>query len=160
MNSASESVRSSLDSFFESSAADLEMTVENLCVSVAHLSQSRSQHARGVARVLSYTSVVLLPTLTSLFQHLGLQNYGGDLLGEGFCDEHLENTNSNQIKRDILSTGLFTSVCCWNGWTSGFHTPEITQELLLSTWPFRSLKLAFIRPLSRHRATGAYCLPH
>uniref|UniRef100_H3C4X6 Ryanodine receptor 2b (cardiac) n=1 Tax=Tetraodon nigroviridis TaxID=99883 RepID=H3C4X6_TETNG len=80
MNSASESVRSSLDSFFESSAADLEMTVENLCVSVARLSQSRSQHARGVARVLSYTSVVLLPTLTSLFQHLGLQNYGGDLL--------------------------------------------------------------------------------
>lgn len=90
MKSTPESVQSSLDSFFESSAADLEMTVENLSVGLACLPQSRNQHARGVARVLSYTSTVLLPTLASLFQHLGLQNYGGDLLGEGFLDAHLE----------------------------------------------------------------------
>lgn len=90
MQSAPESVQTSLDSFFESSAVDLEMTVENLSVSVACLPQSRNHHVRGVARVLSYTSTVLLPTLTSLFQHLGLQNYGGDLLGEGLLDVHLE----------------------------------------------------------------------
>lgn len=90
MKSAPESVRSSLDSFFESSAADLEMTVENLSVSLACLPQSRKQHARGVARVLSYTSTVLLPTLTSLFQHLVFQNHGEELLGEGFLKAHLE----------------------------------------------------------------------
>lgn len=90
MKWAPESVRSSLDSFFESSAADLETTVENLSVSSARLPQSRNQHARGAARVPSYTSAVLLPTLTSLFQHLGLHNYGGDLLGEGFPEARLE----------------------------------------------------------------------
>ncbi|XP_056903963.1 ryanodine receptor 2-like isoform X5 [Takifugu flavidus] len=80
MKSAPESVHSSLNSFFETSAADLEMTVENLSMNMACLPQIRNQHARGAARVLSHTSSVLLPMLTSLFQHLGLQNYGGDLL--------------------------------------------------------------------------------
>lgn len=156
MKWAPESVQSSLDAFFESSAADLEMTVENLSVSLACLPQSRNQHARSVARVLSYTSTVLLPTLTSLFQHLGLQNFGRDLLGEGFCDAHLE-VPTNQIKLNIPSFGLFSSVCCGKGCTSGFHTPEVTQELLLSTLPFRSLKLALIKGLCHgHRATGAY----
>lgn len=90
MKSAPEFVQSSLDSFFESSAADLETTVENLSVNLASLPQSRNQHTKGVARVLSYTSTVLLPTLTSLFQHLGLQNHGGDLLGEAFLDAYPE----------------------------------------------------------------------
>uniref|UniRef100_A0A3B4UXI4 Ryanodine receptor 2-like n=1 Tax=Seriola dumerili TaxID=41447 RepID=A0A3B4UXI4_SERDU len=78
---APESVQASLHSFFEAAAADLEMTVENLSVTLVSLPQSRSQQARGVAKVLSYTTSVLLPTLTSLFQHLGNQNYGVDLLG-------------------------------------------------------------------------------
>ncbi|KAG7228617.1 hypothetical protein INR49_013303 [Caranx melampygus] len=42
--------------------------------------KSRSQQARGVAKVLNYTFSILLPTLTSLFQHLGTQNYGEDVL--------------------------------------------------------------------------------
>lgn len=66
------------------------MTVENLSMNMAGLPQSRNQHARGAARVLNYTSSVLLPMLTSLFQHLGLQNYGGDLLGNGFLVVHPE----------------------------------------------------------------------
>lgn len=66
------------------------MTVENLSMNMACLPQIRNQHARGAARVLSHTSSVLLPMLTSLFQHLGLQNYGGDLLGNGFLVVHLE----------------------------------------------------------------------
>lgn len=89
MKSAPESIQASLHSFFETAAADLEMTVENLSVSLVCLPQSRNQHARGVAKVLSYTTSVLLPTLTSLFQHLGIQNYGLDLLGKGYLDAHL-----------------------------------------------------------------------
>ncbi|XP_074531886.1 ryanodine receptor 2 [Halichoeres trimaculatus] len=80
MNSAPESIQASLHSFFEAAAADLEMTVENLSVTLVCLPQSRSQQARGVAKVLSYTTSILIPTLTSLFQHLGIQNYGADLL--------------------------------------------------------------------------------
>lgn len=62
------------------------MTVENLSVTLVCLPQSRSQQARGVAKVLSYTTSILLPTLTSLFQHLGIQNYGVDLLGKSYFD--------------------------------------------------------------------------
>ncbi|XP_059214929.1 ryanodine receptor 2 [Centropristis striata] len=80
MKSAPESIQACLHSFFEAAAADLEMTVENLSVTLVCLPQSKSQQARGVAKVLSFTTSVLLPTLTSLFQHLGNQNYGVDLL--------------------------------------------------------------------------------
>ncbi|XP_028459753.1 LOW QUALITY PROTEIN: ryanodine receptor 2 [Perca flavescens] len=80
MKSAPESIQASLHSFFEEAAADLEMTVENLSVTMVCLPQSRSQQARGVAKVISFTTSILLPTLTSLFQHLGNQNYGVDLL--------------------------------------------------------------------------------
>lgn len=86
MKSAPEFIQASLHSFFEAAAADLEMTVENLSVTLICLPQSRSQQARGVAKVLSFTTSVLLPTLTSLFQHLGNQHFGVLLLGEGDFD--------------------------------------------------------------------------
>lgn len=90
MNSAPESIQTSLHSFFEAAATDLELTVENLSVTLGCLPQSRNQSARGVAKVLGFTTAVLLPTLTSLFQHLGNQNYGVDLLGKGDLDvDHL-----------------------------------------------------------------------
>lgn len=88
MKSAPDSIQASLHSFFEAAAADVEMTVENLSVSLVCLPQSRNQHARGIAKVLSYTTTILLPTLTSLFQHLGNQNYGVDLLGKGNLNNH------------------------------------------------------------------------
>lgn len=71
------------------------MTVENLSVNLVSLPQSRNQHARGTAKVLSYTTSVLLPTLTSLFQHLGNCNYGVDLLGEGTLIIILEKGKKN-----------------------------------------------------------------
>uniref|UniRef100_A0A665VDB3 Ryanodine receptor 2b (cardiac) n=1 Tax=Echeneis naucrates TaxID=173247 RepID=A0A665VDB3_ECHNA len=80
MTLAPDSIQTPLHSFFEAAAADLEMTVETLSVTLPSLPQSRSQQARGVAKVLGYTTSILLPTLTSLFQHLGNQNYGVDLM--------------------------------------------------------------------------------
>uniref|UniRef100_A0A3Q3G0A9 Ryanodine receptor 2b (cardiac) n=1 Tax=Labrus bergylta TaxID=56723 RepID=A0A3Q3G0A9_9LABR len=80
MKSAPESIQASLHSFFEAAAADLEMIVENLSVTLVCLPQSRSQQAKGVAKVLSYSSSILVPTLTSLFRHLCIQNFGEDLL--------------------------------------------------------------------------------
>lgn len=90
MKSAPDSIQSSLHSFFEAAAADLEMAVENLSVNLVSLPQSRNQHSRGTAKVLSYTTSVLLPTLTSLFQHLGNCSHGVDLLGEGNADHRPE----------------------------------------------------------------------
>ncbi|XP_070398109.1 ryanodine receptor 2 isoform X1 [Nothobranchius furzeri] len=72
------SVRTSMDSFFEAAAADLEMTVEK----VSEV-QSRGQLAKGVVTILDYTTSILLPTLTSLFHHLIKQKDGPDLLVGG-----------------------------------------------------------------------------
>ncbi|XP_047459189.1 ryanodine receptor 2 isoform X2 [Mugil cephalus] len=82
VNLAPESIQTSLHLFFEAAAADLEMTVDKLSETVV-LPQSRGQQARGVAKVLGYTSSVLIPTLTSLFHHLASHNYGVDLLVGG-----------------------------------------------------------------------------
>lgn len=162
MKSASEAVQSSLNLFFEASAADLEMTVENLSVNLACLSQSRNQHTRGVARVLSYTSSVLLPTLTSLFQHLGLQNSGGDLLGKGFLDEHLEIptlTRWNMIFHRLANLCPRYVV----EMDEQLDSTPVSSHRSFSCphYPFRSLKLALIKHLCHgHRATWAYCLAH
>ena len=75
MKTAPESARVSLRSFFEAAAVDLEMTVENLSMT-QNLTQSR-----GVAQILDYTNTTLLPTLTSIFEHLSHNQYGEDLLG-------------------------------------------------------------------------------
>ncbi|KAM9726666.1 ryanodine receptor 2-like [Menidia menidia] len=75
-----ESIQTSLHSFFEAAAADLEMAVEKLSETLVSGPQNRSQLNRGVTKVLSYTASILLPTLTSLFHHLANQNYGIDLL--------------------------------------------------------------------------------
>ncbi|KAM8858474.1 ryanodine receptor 2 isoform 7-T11 [Spinachia spinachia] len=79
MNSAPESIHVSLHSFFEAAATDLEMTVENLTLVCSPQRRNHPAIIRG-AKVLSFPTSVLLPTLTSLFQHLGKQNYGVDIL--------------------------------------------------------------------------------
>lgn len=115
MKSAPESIQASLNSFFEAAAADLEMTVENLSVNLVCLPQSRNQHARGTAKVMGYTMSVLLPTLTSLFQHLGNCNYGVDLLGEGNASHHLakRKNNSHTTKKVCLTMLNLTGKTCF-----------------------------------------------
>ncbi|MEQ2172783.1 hypothetical protein GOODEAATRI_024944, partial [Goodea atripinnis] len=80
MASASESIQTSLHSFFEAATADLEMSVEKISETSP---QSRGQLSRGVVIFLNYTTSILIPTLTSLFHHLGNQNYGVDVLVGG-----------------------------------------------------------------------------
>ncbi|XP_041866038.1 ryanodine receptor 2 isoform X2 [Melanotaenia boesemani] len=80
MKLAPVSVQTSLHSYFEAAAADLEMTVENISETLVSVPQSRGQLAKGVAKIVNYTTSILLPTLTSLFHHLGNRNYGVDIL--------------------------------------------------------------------------------
>ncbi|XP_012989669.2 ryanodine receptor 2 isoform X4 [Esox lucius] len=74
METAPESARVSLQSFFEDAAVDLEMAFENI-----FMTQSRTQ-SREVAQILDYTTTCLLPTLTAMFEHLSNNKFGEDLL--------------------------------------------------------------------------------
>lgn len=177
MKSAPDSLQASLHSFFEAAAADLETTVENLSVNLACLPQSRNQHARGAAKVLSYTMSVLLPTLTSLFQHLGNCNYGVELLGEGSAD-HRPGKKKKKIptrhkgsasydarfdKQNVLSVFAlaFTPICYWVKWTAVSHTPWIHSGTPSPPYYLTPLKLALVKCVCcSHRAAGAYCLSH
>ncbi|XP_069548702.1 ryanodine receptor 2 [Brachyistius frenatus] len=104
MKSAPESIQTSLRSFFEAAAADLETTVEHLNETLVAMPQSRGQLARGVAKVLNYTTSILLPTLTSLFHHLGNQNYGVDLLVGGI------QVSCYRILNSLYSLGTSSSI--------------------------------------------------
>ncbi|XP_076849219.1 ryanodine receptor 3 isoform X1 [Brachyhypopomus gauderio] len=77
MKSGSELVKAGVRTFFENAAEDLEKTVENL--KLGKLGQSRTQ-MKGVAQVINYTTVALLPILTALFQHITQHQFGVDLL--------------------------------------------------------------------------------
>lgn len=174
MKSSPESIQVSVHSFFEAAAADLEMTVENLSVTMVCLTQSRSQQARGVAKVLSHTTSILLPTLTALFQHLGIQNSGVDLLGKGFLRVH-PTINSNKCNLLTHHLNKVKLKLLLHVFYSLSHFPlyamELEEQLVstplkslgdthLSTSSSTSLKPALIKCLSHgHRAAGAYCPP-
>ncbi|XP_074978445.1 ryanodine receptor 1 isoform X5 [Caretta caretta] len=77
MKSGPEIVKAGLRSFFESASEDIEKMVENL--KLGKVSQSRTQ-VKGVAQNINYTTVVLLPVLTSLFEHIAQHQFGDDVI--------------------------------------------------------------------------------
>ncbi|XP_053408017.1 ryanodine receptor-like isoform X6 [Mercenaria mercenaria] len=74
-----EIVRSSLLPFFNNAADDLANLVDNL-------QKGRFSHVKGTitrgATSLNYVHMVLLPVLSSLFDHLGRNKFGPDLIGK------------------------------------------------------------------------------
>ncbi|XP_029456052.1 LOW QUALITY PROTEIN: ryanodine receptor 3 [Rhinatrema bivittatum] len=77
MKSGSELVKASVRSFFENAAEDLEKTLENL--KLGKFTHSRTQ-MKGVSQNINYTTVALLPILTSIFEHITQHQFGSDLL--------------------------------------------------------------------------------
>ncbi|XP_043918075.1 LOW QUALITY PROTEIN: ryanodine receptor 1-like [Protopterus annectens] len=77
MKSGPEIVKAGLRSFFESASEDIEKMVENL--KLGKMSQSRTQ-VKGVAQNINYTTVALLPVLTSLFEHIAQHQFGDDVI--------------------------------------------------------------------------------
>ena len=73
-----EIVRSSLLPFFNNAADDLANLVENL-------EKEKFSHVKGTitrgATSMNYVHMVLLPVLSSLYDHLGLNQFGNDLIG-------------------------------------------------------------------------------
>uniref|UniRef100_A0A3B5KSP6 Uncharacterized protein n=1 Tax=Xiphophorus couchianus TaxID=32473 RepID=A0A3B5KSP6_9TELE len=77
MKTGLESVKAALRSYFDSVAEDLEKTQENL--KLGQFTHSREQ-PRGVTQIINYTTFALLPVLSSLFEHIGQNMFGEDLM--------------------------------------------------------------------------------
>ncbi|XP_030074236.1 ryanodine receptor 1 isoform X4 [Microcaecilia unicolor] len=77
MKSGPEIVKAGLRSFFEGASDDIEKMVENL--KLGKVSQSRTQ-VKGVSQNINYTTVALLPVLTSLFEHIAQHQFGDDVI--------------------------------------------------------------------------------
>lgn len=77
MKSGPEIVKAGLRSFFEGASDDIEKMVENL--KLGKVSQSRTQ-VKGVGQNITYTTVALLPVLTSLFEHIAQHHFGDDVI--------------------------------------------------------------------------------
>ena len=74
-----ETVKAALRAFFDNAAEDLEKTLENL--RQGQFTHTRSQ-PRGVTQIINYTTFALLPVLSSLFEHIGQNLFGEDLIRE------------------------------------------------------------------------------
>lgn len=78
MKNSPEFVRSYLLPFFNNAADDLALVMENL-------KRERFSHVKGTitrgATSLDYVHMVLLPVLSSLFDHIGHMQFGADMLG-------------------------------------------------------------------------------
>ncbi|XP_077024551.1 ryanodine receptor 2 isoform X2 [Tamandua tetradactyla] len=79
MKTGLESVKSALRAFLDNAAEDLEKTMENL--KQGQFTHTRNQ-PRGVTQIINYTTVALLPMLSSLFEHIGQHQFGEDLILE------------------------------------------------------------------------------
>ncbi|NXO78085.1 RYR2 protein, partial [Sitta europaea] len=79
MKTGLESVRMALRAFLDNAAEDLEKTMENL--NQGQFTHSRNQ-PKGVTQIINYTTVALLPVLSSLFEHIGQHQFGEDLIVE------------------------------------------------------------------------------
>ncbi|GAA6097335.1 ryanodine receptor 2 isoform X4 [Tachysurus ichikawai] len=77
MKTGLESVKAALRAFFDNAAEDLERTMENL--RQGQFTHTRTQ-SRGVTQIINYTTVALLPVLSSLFEHIGQNLFGEDLI--------------------------------------------------------------------------------
>lgn len=103
MKSGSELVKAGLRAFFENAGEDLEKTSENL--KLGKFTHSRTQ-IKGVSQNINYTTVALLPILTSIFEHVAQHQFGVDLLCECHC--HWYSCMCTQPLRG--SFGLYTEV--------------------------------------------------
>ena len=77
MKSGSESVKAALWLYFNCAAEDLGKTQANLKLGQFTHSTTQSQ---GVIHIINYTTFALLPVLSSLFEHIGQNMFGQDLI--------------------------------------------------------------------------------
>uniref|UniRef100_A0A8C5BBS0 Ryanodine receptor 1 n=1 Tax=Gadus morhua TaxID=8049 RepID=A0A8C5BBS0_GADMO len=76
MKSGPEIVKACLRQFFECAADDIEKMVENLKLGKV---SSRNQ-VKGVSQNINYTTIALLPVLTTFFDHIAQHQFGDDVI--------------------------------------------------------------------------------
>ncbi|KAJ1155514.1 hypothetical protein NDU88_008244 [Pleurodeles waltl] len=79
MKTGLETVKMALRGFLDNAAEDLEKTLENL--KQGQFTHTRNQ-PKGVTQIINYTTVALLPVLSSFFEHIGQHQFGEDLILE------------------------------------------------------------------------------
>ncbi|XP_061087166.1 ryanodine receptor 2-like [Conger conger] len=77
MKTGLDTVKAALRAFFDNAAEDLEKTLENL--KQGQFTHTKTQ-PKGVTQIINYTTVALLPVLSSLFEHIGQNLFGEDLI--------------------------------------------------------------------------------
>jgi len=92
--------------FFNNAAEDLAHTIINL-------QEKKYSHLRGThlmtATSLNYIDSVLLPVLTSLFDHLAAYDYGADLIRK-----HFSVSCSNQFLMSKVATFHLSCPLCYS----------------------------------------------
>lgn len=103
MKTGLESVKAALRAFFDNAAEDLERTMENL--RQGQFTHTRTQ-SRGVTQIINYTTVALLPVLSSLFEHIGQNLFGEDLICE--CNFYLDLLHKEEHVLHHIIDSLYT----------------------------------------------------
>lgn len=118
MKSGSELVKAGLRAFFENAAEDLEKTSENL--KLGKFTHSRTQ-IKGVSQNINYTTVALLPILTSIFEHVAQHQFGVDLLCES--DAVDSNAHAHGHRQEVCVCGSVSEADLEGGVErESFHT--------------------------------------
>uniref|UniRef100_A0A8B9KBW8 Ryanodine receptor 2 n=1 Tax=Astyanax mexicanus TaxID=7994 RepID=A0A8B9KBW8_ASTMX len=138
MKTGLETVKAALRAFFENAAEDLERTMDNL--RQGQFTHTRTQ-PKGVTQIINYTTVALLPVLSSLFEHIGQNLFGEDLIRE-------------PVKNLSVCMSIFLSVClCWSHsvYLSTHLSFHLFISVCLSVWSvylYLSVCLSFCLSLS------------
>uniref|UniRef100_A0A8C9RP23 Ryanodine receptor 2 n=1 Tax=Scleropages formosus TaxID=113540 RepID=A0A8C9RP23_SCLFO len=140
MKTGSETVKAALRAFFDNAAEDLERTMENL-------KQGQFAHTRiqpkGVTQIINYTTVALLPVLSSLFEHIGQNLFGEDLILDDV------QVSCYRILNSLYSLGTSKSI-----YVERWQRPALGECLAAFSGAF---PVAFLEPhLNKHNMYSIY----
>ncbi|XP_061912384.1 ryanodine receptor 2 isoform X3 [Entelurus aequoreus] len=139
MKTGLESVKAALRSYFASAAEDLEKTQENL--KLGQFTHSREQ-PRGATQIINYTTFGLLPILSSLFEHIGQNTFGEDLIVDDV------QVSCYRILRSLYFLGTNESIYVEK------HRPALGKCLAFFTTAF---PVAFLEPhITKYNSVSIY----
>ncbi|CAM4712692.1 unnamed protein product [Leuciscus chuanchicus] len=139
MKTGQDSVKAALRAFFENASEDLEKTLENL--RQGQFTHTRSQ-PKGVTQIINYTTVALLPVLSSLFEHIAQNMFGEDLILDDV------QVSCYRILNSLYSLGTSKSIYVER------HRPALGECLAAFSGAF---PVAFLEPsLNKHNTHSIY----
>lgn len=110
--------------FFNQAADDLSQLVGNL--SLGKYSQLRGTTMK-TSSSLNYIQLVLLPVLTALYDHLGANEFGSDLICT-YNKDFYTGAQPEFVRGVVLMVGFLTYTCYAKDWNTEFIKPGIVQK--------------------------------